>query len=202
MNRAQAWKNEILKHKKLILSSILFLLISLLFNLISGYYVNKVDATSVPDIILDNIPTLDLDFIFIYGIILVIGVLFFYPLFFRVNKTHIVISQFSLLILIRSFFVSLTHLSAPASAFVFSPPRFFTIFDFKDALFFSGHTAIPFLGYLLFKKERIGKFFLIASFIMALTVLFMHVHYSIDVFAAFFITYGSYKIGGYFFSKL
>jgi len=31
--------------------------------------------------------------------------------------------------------------------------------------------------------------------VMAATVLLMHVHYSIDVFSAFFITYGIYKIG-------
>ena len=37
---------------------------------------------------------------------------------------------------------------------------------------------------------------------MAITVLGMHQHYSIDVFAAFFITYGVYKMGGWVIKKL
>ena len=36
---------------------------------------------------------------------------------------------------------------------------------------------------------------------MGITVLGMHQHYSIDVFAAFFITYGCYKFGNWFLMK-
>ena len=90
----------------------------------------------------------------------------------------------------------------PAGALVYTAPAWFTVLDFKNALFFSGHTAVPFLGFLLFRKEKIGIFFLIATIVMALTVLFMHVHYSIDVFAALFITWGSYGIGEWLFRKI
>jgi hypothetical protein len=34
-----------------------------------------------------------------------------------------------------------------------------------------------------------------ASIVLAITVLLMHVHYSIDVASAYFITYGVYKVG-------
>ena len=37
---------------------------------------------------------------------------------------------------------------------------------------------------------------------MAFSVLAMLVHYSIDVFAAFFITYGTYKLSDNIFNKL
>jgi len=124
-------------------------------------------------------------------------------LFYKVHELHIAISQFSLLVMIRSFFVSLTHLKAPVGAIIATEaPRLYALLDFQNALFFSGHTAIPFLGFLLFKKEKIGKFFLIATIVMALVVLFMHVHYSIDVFAALFITYGTYKVGEWLFKKV
>ena len=77
-------------------------------------------------------------------------------------------------------------------------------FFYKNDLFFSAHTGIPFLAFLLFNKDNkwISYFFLISSFIMALTVLFMHVHYSIDVFAAYFITYSIYKVTDSIFNKL
>ena len=202
MSRIKEWKQEILEHKYLILLSILFLIIAIILNSVAGNYADRKGTTSVPDLILDNLPTLDLDFLFIYGFTLILLVFLLYTLFFRVKELHIVISQFSLLVLIRSFFVSLTHLSLPVGALIYTAPKFFTPLDFQNALFFSGHVSVPFLGFLIFRKEKIGIFFLIATAVMALTVLFMHVHYSIDVFAAFFITYGSYKIGNWMFKKI
>lgn len=196
------WKNEILVHKKLIGLSLLFLTIAMILNYVSGTYVERRGTVPIPDLILDNIPTLDLDFFFIYGFTFIVLIFFLYPLLFNVKMLHVTISQFSLLVLIRSFFVSLTHLSMPVNAMIFTAPKFFEILDFKNALFFSGHTAIPFLGFLLFRKEKIKIFFLFATMVMALTVLFMHVHYSIDVFAALFITYGSYKIGEKLFERI
>lgn len=199
--KIQEWKREISRHKKLIFLSLIFLAIAILLNSTAGNYADKKGTVAIPDLILDNIPTLDLDFIFVYGFVFILAILLFYPLLFNVKELHIVISQFSLLVLIRSFFISLTHLSLPINALVYKTPSFFGLFDFKNALFFSGHTAVPFLGFLLFRKEKIGIFFLIMSLVMAFTVLSMHVHYSIDVFSAFFITYGGYKIGEWMFSK-
>jgi hypothetical protein len=201
-NRLNEWKSEIKEHKRLILLAILFLAIASILNYLAGTYVDKKIPVAVSDIILDHIPSIDLGFIFVWGYILIIVVEFLYPLFFKVNKLHIVLSQFSLLVLIRSFFISLTHLGLPADAIIYETPKFFAFLDFKNALFFSGHTAIPFLGFLMFRKEKIGIFFLIATLIMMTTVLFMHVHYSIDVFAALFITYCSFKIGEWIFKKV
>jgi len=200
--KIREWKGEINKHKKLIAISIFFLLIALVLNYIAGTYVEQKNAVAVPDIILDNIPTIDLDLIFLWGAVFMIAVGIGYPLFFHVKKLHVVIGQASLLIMIRSFFVTLTHLSTPVNSLVYHTPKFFSIFEFNNALFFSGHTAFPFLGFLIFRKEKIGIFFLITTIVMAVTVLLMHVHYSIDVFAAFFITYGSYKIGEGIFRKV
>lgn len=202
MGKVKEWKTEISSHKYLIMLSVLFLVIATLLNYAAGNYADKKSSVPVPDLILDHIPTLDLDIIFVYGATLVIIIIFVYPLFFKVKELHVVIGQISLLYLIRSFFLILTHLNLPANALVFTEPKFFGFFDFKNELFFSGHTAIPFLGFLLFRKEKIGKFFLIATIVMMVTVLFMHVHYSIDVFAALFITYGSYKIGEWVFKKI
>ena len=43
---------------------------------------------------------------------------------------------------------------------------------------------------------------LIGSLIMGVTVLLMHVHYSIDVFSAFFISYGVYTFSNMIFNQL
>ena len=200
--RLEGWKQEFKNHKNLILISIIFLIIANALNYLAGIYVEKKECAAVSDLILDNIPSVDLGFLFVYGFSFIIILIFIYPLFYKVKELHIAISQFSLLVMIRSFFVSLTHLKMPVGAILATDaPKLYALLDFQNALFFSGHTAIPFLGFLLFRKEKIGKFFLIATVVMALTVLFMHVHYSIDVFAALFIAYGSYKIGNWLFRR-
>ncbi len=196
------WKKELIEHKYALLLSLLFLIIAIVLDYNAGNYVSNVGGAVVPDLLLDHLPVIDLDGIFVYGLIIIMAVLFFYPLFFKMNELHKVISQFSLLLMVRSLFICLTHLTPPGDALSFQFPQIFSWLQFKNDLFFSGHTAVPFLGFLLFKKEKIRFFFLASAIIMALVVLFMHVHYTIDVLSAFFITYGTFKIGEWFFTKI
>jgi len=196
------WKIEIWEHKYLLLLSLVFLIIAGILDYYSGIYTNRVGSAVSPDIILDNIPPVNFQLIFTYGYLFVLAVLFFYPLFFKVKSLHKVISQFSLLIMIRSIFICFTHLKAPVDAIAVKFPWIISHASFNNDLFFSGHVAVPFLGFWLFNEEKIKYFFLFSSLIMAVVVLFMHVHYSIDVFSAFFIAYGSYKIGEWLFRKV
>jgi len=202
MGRIAEWKKEIGYHKHLIVASLLFLVIAIFFDVVAGTYVTKVGGVTAPDLILDNIPTIDLDFLFVWGGVLMVTVLFLYPLFFRVKEVHKVISQFSLLIMVRAAFTCFTHLATPSDALLFEVPSLVSFFTFQNDLFFSGHTAVAFLGFLIFKEKKIRYFFLGLSILMGITVLLMHVHYSIDVLSAFFIAYGTFKIGEWFFSKI
>jgi cell division protein FtsW (lipid II flippase) len=95
-----------------------------------------------------------------------------------------------------------THLKAPIDAIAIELPWITSHLGFQNDLFFSGHTAVPFLGFLLFKDSNIRYFFLISSIVLGATVLFMHIHYSIDVFSAFFITFGTFKLGEHVFKKI
>jgi len=202
MTTVEEWKQELKNHKHLIYISLIFLIIAVTINFISGDYVSEVEGIVVPDLILDHTPSINLNIVFVYGVLLVITAIFIYPLLFRVKELHNVISQFSLLVLVRALFISFTHLSTPTAAILPNYPWPLSLMDFKNDLFFSGHTAVPFLGFLLFKNSKVGYFFLAASIVMAVTVLLMHVHYSIDVFSAFFITYGTFKIGKLLFTKI
>lgn len=202
MVKLQEWKQELKNHKRLIFTSLVFLIVAIAINFISGDYVSEVKGAEVPDLILDHTPSINLNIIFVYGNVLVIAALFIYPLLFRVKELHNVISQFSLLVLVRALFISFTHLSTPTVAILPHYPWPLSLMDFKNDLFFSGHTAGPFLGFLLFKNSKVGYFFLAASIVMAVTVLLMHIHYSIDVLSAFFITYGTFKIGKWLFKKI
>ena len=61
-------------------------------------------------------------------------------------------------------------------------------------LFFSGHTSIMFIFYLVAENKPVKMFFLIGTIAIALLVLLQHVHYSVDVFVAFFVSFASYSI--------
>jgi membrane-associated phospholipid phosphatase len=77
----------------------------------------------------------------------------------------------------------------------------FTLSSGND-LFFSGHAGYPFLLALIFwQYKRFRYLFLFCSIGGAVAVIFGHLHYSIDVFSAYFITFGVFEMAKRFFRK-
>ncbi len=192
------WRKEIKDHYKSIVFSVFLLILATVINYNAGVYVSEKGSGIVSDFILDNIGPYDLSFLFIYGWLFLVGLMIIYPVFFKVNLFHRVLGQFSVLIIVRSFFITLTHLKTPADAIYGLFPGAINILAFQNDLFFSGHTAVPFLGFLIYQDHKVRWLFLVGSIVMAITVLLMHQHYTIDVLAAYFITYGTYKLARFF----
>ncbi|MBX4212183.1 sphingomyelin synthase family protein [Candidatus Pacearchaeota archaeon] len=196
------WKTMMRNNRRRILFSLLLLAIAIAAYYASGDYVtDRQNSVVSPDLILDNIGPYNLSFIFVWLFIAVITVGLLYPLIFKPKELPYVLNMFSLFVLIRSGFIVFTHLRAPYDAIHSTFPGFWQTFNFTNDLFFSAHTGVPFLGFLIFRKHHKGiSYFMLASSIMlAITVLLMHVHYSIDVLSAYFITYGIYEIGAKWF---
>ena len=61
-------------------------------------------------------------------------------------------------------------------------------------LFFSGHTSMMFLFYLIHPNKIVKWIYLVATFLVAGCVLIQHVHYTIDVIAAPVFAYTGYRI--------
>ncbi len=167
---------------------------SLVVNYLAGTYASVHAGHAVRDILLDRMPTLPVDIIFIDGALLfwafVLAVLVSVP-----RAIPFVLKTLALFILIRSFFVILTHVGPPADPAALDRGRIMGDLTFGGDLFFSGHTGFPFLLALTFWENRIlRQLFLASSVVFALAVLFGHLHYSIDVFAAFFITDSIFRI--------
>ena len=171
-------------------------------NLYTGKYVDGVPSVPSPDLILDNIPTLPLDFLFIYFFLFISHFLFIYPLIFEPKRYYYYLWLLSVLYITRTLFIVLIHLQVDPRCALHVFPSYFAPLTFTNDLFFSGHTAFPFLGFLMFRNRWAKIFFFIASLILGATVLLTHCHYSIDVFAAFFIAYGVYVGGTKIFEKL
>ena len=185
---------------------LLLLVVSLIAQFFISGYVNSLPSAPVTDLILSNIRVYDVGGIFVYGSVLLLLI----GLFVGFREPHCLpfaMKSVALFTLIRSVFVILTHISAFPTQIViessfFSGEFFNGIFTGND-LFFSGHTGLFFLLVLMFwqHNKTIRTVFLGFSILFGTVVLLGHIHYSIDVFSAFFITYGIFHICKFLFKK-
>jgi hypothetical protein len=182
--------------KRSLYEGILFLIVALVAQIFAGQYSAKSATNIVGDVFLDNLPIVDFTRIIVDGAFFV-TILSTILLVLKPKHLLFALKVVSLFIVIRSFFVTLTHLGIYPNQIVLgdSPmDRLYTLLNMQDGFFFSGHTGMPFLLALIFWYEKPWRYLFIAvSLVFAAVVLFAHVHYSIDVFAAPFITYGIFK---------
>lgn len=194
------------KFRTSLIIGFLVLFLALYVNYEATLATSDFPVLSVRDLILDHIPTINLSFLYIWGQFFVILLVVLYPILMRPEVAPFTLKTISAFILIRSFFILLTHLGVPEAFYKIpniSFDNFFGRLFYLNDLFFSGHTGLPFLASLLFWENRFMRYlFFVISVVMATTVLLMHVHYSIDVFAAYFITYSIYKVSDEVFNKL
>ncbi|MBU2037009.1 sphingomyelin synthase family protein [Patescibacteria group bacterium] len=190
--------------KKYLISSALglvFLGISFFVNYFAGLYATRLASNAVTDFFLDKLPVFDIDGFFIYGAIaLLAGILFLVAR--RPEYFPFVAKTVALFVLTRSLFMAVTHLGIIPEGIPLptdNPIRWIT---FGGDLFFSGHVGMPFLMALIFWRDKIVRYaFILISIVFGVVVLLGHFHYSIDVFAAYFITYGVMDIAKLFFAK-
>lgn len=170
------------------------LLISLFINFYAGVYATERASNPVTDIILSNTRVYDLDGIFVYGSWALVAFIGFVCAH-RPSKVPFVLKTISLFVLVRALFITLTHIGPFPTEVVINPRSFINFFVFGGDLFFSGHTGLPFILSLVFWDEKwLRNIFLAASIIFGVVVLLSHLHYTIDVLSAFFISYGIYHI--------
>ncbi len=184
-----------------IIWSAVYLALSFLVNFYAGSFATKHTSNSVTDLLLDNLPVVRVDIVFIEGSLLlwlfVCALLLCQP-----ERIPFVLKSVALFVLVRSAFIVLTHLGPFPERSTLDANEIIQLFTFGSDLFFSGHTGAPFLLALIFWKQPVLRaFFLGASALFGISVLVGHLHYSIDVFAAFFITYGIFDMAKFLFAR-
>src|SRR3989344_171906 len=164
-------------------------------------YTNGAATNPVGDIILSNIPVFSVGDFFVYGMflfVLVVGILsLMYP-----KRIIFTLHAMTLFVLVRSLFVSLTHIGpfTTQAASDFGPA--ITQMFFGADHFFSGHAGAPFLMALMYWENKLLRYIFLAwSVFFSIIVLLGHLHYTIDVLAAFFITYGIYHTALWLFPR-
>jgi membrane-associated phospholipid phosphatase len=183
-----------------LLEAIIFFMVSVYITHIASRFAEINASNYVEDLILSNTPVFDFELIFVHGAIML--TLFVVVLCLLFKKTApFLLKAVSLFIIIRAIFVSLTHLGPYPTKLVLDSGLLNFITTGND-LFFSGHTGLPFLVALIFWNHiYVRILFLTLSVVFGVIVLLSHLHYSIDVFAAFFITYSIYHIAIKLFKK-
>jgi len=141
-----------------------------------------------PDLLLDHLPVMELEYFLVWGLELLLGflvvIMLFYPEYLPFSLKTI-----GLLYLIRSFFIILTPLGArPDKVVAPVEELFYNMAYGSNEFFFSGHVSFPFMLALIFWHRPLIRYVLLfATFLFAVAVLLAHTHYSIDVFAVFFM---------------
>lgn len=183
------------------IESVVLFIVSLVINYAASIYATRSASNSVTDLILNNIKARDVDGIYIYGSMvfaaLVVGLLILEP-----KRIAFVMKSLSLFVLVRAVFISLTHVGPFAGQALATTNSFIGLFLFNADLFFSGHTGMPFLLAVLFWPNlKLRWIFLVISVLFAIIVLLGHFHYSIDVFAAYFISFAIAELAKFIFKK-
>ncbi len=173
--------------------------IALIIQNSADSYIGKVQGIAVEDLFLSNIPVVNTNFFIIEGA-LILTFISIVLILLKPKYLLFTLKAFSLFIIVRSFFISLTHLGVdPHQLQIDTDSIGFGLYNLlyhaKGDFFFSGHTGLPFLMALILWREKMWRyFFLTASCVLGICVLLGHIHYSIDVFAAPFMTYGIFTI--------
>ncbi len=183
------------------LTAFALLISSLIVNFYASVYAAERASSSVTDIILSNFRTFDVDGLFIYGGFMLVAIITILCLL-EPKKLPFIVKSISLFILIRALFITLTHIGPFPNQIIISSQDFLSYFSSGSDLFFSGHTGLPFLMALIYWNNKLIRFIFIAlSLIFGVIVLLGHLHYTIDVVSAFFITYTIFHISEVFFKK-
>jgi len=193
------WKQKGFSYS--VLTGFIFIAVSLIINHLASNYADKMASAYVKDMVLDNFPVMNVNFIVNDGALIYIIFALLYILG-NPKKIPFAAKSFALFVLIRSVFIMLTHLGPmPLHSFLEQDGYLIRLNAGSD-YFFSGHTGAPFLMALIFWDNKFMRnISLAASLIFGIAVLLGHLHYSIDVLAAFFITFSIFSLSKKFFAS-
>lgn len=180
------------------------LLLSLIFQYYAGVYSNHVATQYVGDLLLDHLPVVNLNFIIIEG---ALWAIFATTVLVLCKPRYIIftLKTLAVFLALRSVFVAVTHLGIYPGQVVPGPGFFDQLYlalGLETGYFFSAHTGLPILMALIFWNDKLWRFiYLGLAAIFGISVLLAHVHYSIDVLAAPFMTYAIFKLSEYLFKE-
>ena len=186
----EAWEDKSFRLKIILLPG-LFILYSAITQKL-GHYVQMRKGVLLSDRLLDFIPQFDFSlaiFLLLYGSISFLFITHLHKpkVILRVIEMHFFVA------VVRQICILLVALEPPTGIIVLRDiflentvyPRNSPLT--KD-LFFSGHVASIWIYFLCAEKKFVKNWMLFATFLMTFMILSMRVHYTYDIYGAFFFT--------------
>ena len=190
------WKDFLTKRRTELIITVLFLAVILYIFPDFLAYVEERQGVTLADPILELFNPIDLTWL-IFGLIYLSLIVAIYSFAANPEILLLALQSYSLLVIFRIMVMYSAPLDAPEKLILLNDP-FVQLFGSGEVLtkdlFFSGHTATLFLLFLISDKKYLKIIFLISTILVGIAVLLQHVHYTIDVLAAPFFAYSSYKI--------
>jgi len=192
------------KRRRSLYVAFLIMGLSLIFQYYAGAYSEHVATQYVGDLLLDNLPVVNLNFIIVEGALWAILISF---ILMMCKPQYIIfeLKTVALFLAIRAVFVAVTHLGIYPGQVVPGPGFFdqlYVALGLQTGYFFSAHTGLTLLMSFIYWEEKFWRFLYMAgSAVFGISVLLAHVHYSIDVLAAPFMSYSIFKLSEYLFKE-
>ena len=191
---SEAWQLRSFRNKTFVA---LTLVAIILFTLPTFFaFIEKREGMVLQDFVLDAIPAMNVSvptFVIIWSMVLLV----FYRIYQNPMLFLVIAYGFILMCLCRVLTISILPLNPPPGLIMLKDPIANIayggngIFITKD-LFYSGHTGNMFLFFLCLQAKWDKIFAFTAALLVGILVLVQHIHYTIDVLAAFVFTYFIY----------
>ncbi|HUX95004.1 MAG TPA: phosphatase PAP2-related protein [Bacteroidales bacterium] len=178
------------------------------FTLIAGMALNIASQTylhnymskgktlpMLSDLILDNLPVIDLSLVYDIVCLIPIFLLFVYVIHKKeYNRVPFMLLMIGMFYLVRGVFIVLTPFGNPPM-FGGSDPLFNGFSKYELGVYPSGHAGNLFMLFLLVNDSIYKRIIMACLVVVIITLLLSHGHYSIDIFSGIFFSYAIKSYG-------
>jgi len=143
----------------------------------------------ISDLILDNLPVVDLSLVYDIVCLIPIFLIFVYIIHKKdYNRFPFILLMVGLFYIVRGVFIVLTPFGNPPM-FGGSDPLFNGFSKYELGVYPSGHAGNVFMLFLLVNDSIYKKLILACLTIVIIALFFSHGHYTIDIFSGIFFAY-------------
>ncbi|MBN1108103.1 MAG: phosphatase PAP2 family protein [Bacteroidales bacterium] len=171
-----------------------------LLNFASQTYLHNymIEGKTLPmlsDLILDQLPVIDLSLIYDLFCLVIFAIVFIYIIHRKdYNRVPYFLVLCGIFFIIRGIFIILTPFGNPPH-FQGSDPLFNGFSKYELGVYPSGHVGNSFLLLLLVKDRIYRNLLWFCLIVIVITLFISHGHYSIDIFSGFFFAYAIKSFG-------